>query len=49
MVLYNYASIHKEKCPEMLKKIGIHIPAYYYDIDGNAHWDYQAIKKAIED
>jgi len=47
VVLYNYASVHKEKCPVVLKDKGKHIPAYYWE-DGKAYWDYHAIKDAIE-
>ena len=48
VVLYNYAAIHKDKCPESIRYTGKHLPAIYYD-NGQAYWDYQAIKKAIMD
>ena len=46
VVIYNYASVHKEKCPEILRKTGIHLPAYYY-VGNSLYWNYQAIKDAI--
>ena len=46
VVIYNFASVCKEKCPEVLRYVGKHINAYYYD-DGVRRWNYQAIKDAI--
>ena len=48
VVLYNYSTVNKDKCPVAVKNIGKHLPAYYWE-DGKAYWDYQAIKKAIEE
>lgn len=47
IVLYNYATIQKDKCPELLRNMGIHLPAYYYAQDGKCYWNYQKIKAAI--
>ena len=47
VVLYNYAYVYKEKCPEALRYQGNHLPAYYWDTDGR-HWRYQAIKEALD-
>lgn len=47
VVIYNYMSIHKEKCPEAVRSIGAHIAGITRDIYGNAKFDYQAIKNAI--
>lgn len=46
VVIYNYASIDREKCPEAVRYEGKHIPAYYYK-DGKRHWNYSDIKDAI--
>ena len=48
IVLYNYSTIYKEKCPEMLKGIGVHIAAYYKAKNGNYYWNYKAIRDAID-
>lgn len=47
VVLYNYATVHRDKCPEAVRYLGTHVPAYYKSVDGNYYWDYQAIKDAI--
>ena len=47
VVIYNYMSVHKDKCPEAVRNIGTHIPGITRDINGNAKFDYQAIKNAI--
>ena len=51
IVLYNYANVDKSKCPEILRNLGEHIPAYHYDpsyFSRTKIWNYQLIKKAIE-
>ena len=48
VVLYNYASVCKDKCPASVQNLGKHLPAYYYGNDGKAYWDYNSIKSAIE-
>lgn len=47
VVIYNYLNIHREKCPECLRYVGTHIPAYYRAVDGKEYWNYSAIKSAI--
>lgn len=47
VVIYNYASIQKDKCPEILRNRGTHINGYYKGVDGNLHWEYTKIKNAI--
>lgn len=47
IVIYNYATINKDKCPEALKNIGIHINAYYRASNGCYYWNYLGIKNAI--
>ncbi|WP_322151079.1 molecular chaperone Tir [Paratractidigestivibacter sp.] len=47
VVLYNYASVHREKCPEALRYEGLHLPAYRMNGDRTANWCYQDIKRAI--
>ncbi len=47
VVIYNYMSIHREKCPEAVRSIGIHVPGLSRNIIGGAEYDYQTIKKAI--
>ncbi len=46
VVIYNCSKIDRTKCPDVLKYIGTHIPAYYYS-DGQCYWNYQEIKDAI--
>lgn len=47
VVIYNYASIHKEKCPEVLRNKGRHVNAIRRGLDGMEHWNYEEIKNAI--
>lgn len=49
VVIYNYARVMREKCPEILRNEGIHIPAWYVDYSGNYHPNYSQIKSAIMD
>lgn len=46
VVLYNYASIDKSKCPDSLKNIGTHTAMCYYE-NGKCYWDYTAVRNAI--
>lgn len=46
-VIYNYVSVHKEKCPEILRYKGTHINGFYKGVDGKYYWEYQKIKTAI--
>ena len=49
VVLYNSASIDKNKCPEILRNIGAHqsMKSYNYILDRYTY-DYQKIRSAIE-
>lgn len=47
VVLYNYASVHREMCPEPLRYRGLHLPAYRVSDDRTVTWCYQEIKDAI--
>lgn len=52
VVLYNYASVRKEKCPEILRSVGKHLAMYHYEISfyGNSikKWNYEQIKEALQ-
>jgi len=49
VVLYNAASMDKSKCPEILRRIGIHEVMKSYNLTwGRYMYDYQKVKKAIE-
>lgn len=43
VVLYNYSSVCRDKCPESLRWTGPHVPMI-----SNGSWNYASIKKAIE-
>ena len=47
VVLYNYASVRRDKCPECLRYTGTHLNAYYNGTDGKTYWNYRNIKDAI--
>lgn len=47
VVIYNYSSVQKSKCPEVIRYKGTHINAYYRDNNWNKKWEYQKIKNAI--
>lgn len=50
VVLYNSSSVDRKKCPEAVRYLGTHIPAYHYDLVRNKNiWSYCNIKEAIED
>jgi len=46
VILYNYATVDKSKCPDSIKNEGAHVAMCYYE-NGNYYWDYNAVKKAI--
>ena len=49
VVLYNAASINKNKCPELLKGIGTHKEMKSYkDCFGRYMFDYSKVRNAIE-
>lgn len=47
VVIYNYSTIEKSKCPEAVRNIGKHINGYYKGNDGKWYWNYKTIKEAI--
>lgn len=47
VVIYNYASVLRDKCPEVIRYKGTHINGYYKGADGGYHWEYTKIKNAI--
>lgn len=49
VILYNSISVNKDKCPEALRKYGTHVAMAFKGTDGKEYWDYQAVKKAIEE
>lgn len=49
VVLYNMAKVDKSLCPASVRNLGNHLSAWRYSSeDHKYHWDYQAIKRAIE-
>ena len=49
VILYNDSTVDRTKCPDAVRYLADeHIPAYFYTQDGQAYWNYQVIKKAIE-
>lgn len=46
VVLYNYATVDKSKCPEVIKNYGTHVAMCYFE-NGKYYWDYQAVKNAL--
>ena len=47
VVIYNYATVDKSKCPKCIRDYGTHLRGRYYGSDGIEYWNYQEIKKAI--
>lgn len=47
VVIYNDSKVERTKCPDVLKYVGTHLPAYYYD-NGNCYWNYENICAAID-
>lgn len=47
VVIYNYATVQKSKCPKILRNTGVHINGYYKTADGERNWNYLGIKNAI--
>lgn len=46
VVLYNAASVNKDKCPDVIKNVGTH-KAMCFMKEGSCYWDYQTVKDAI--
>lgn len=47
LVLYKSTFVNRDKCPEMIKWKGIHVPMEKW-IGNNLYWDYDSVKNAIE-
>ena len=47
VVLYNSIRVNKDKCPDIVKYRGIHVPMCYRGTDGIIYWDYDAVKNAL--
>lgn len=52
VVLYNDVIVDKNKCPEVLKNVGTHVPMKKIDLDITHgiqfKWDYESVKKALD-
>lgn len=48
IVLYNAAVVNRNKCPEIIRYKGTHVPMMYVGFDGKKYWDYNAVKKAFD-
>lgn len=49
IVLYNSTRVDKSKCIEDVQHLGKHVAMKYKDMNGNIHWDYNAVKEAFEE
>lgn len=47
VVVYNYSTVHRDKCPAVIRYKGTHINGYYWDENLKQQWEYTKIKKAI--
>ncbi|MDO4487647.1 MAG: molecular chaperone Tir [Eubacteriales bacterium] len=47
VVIYNYLSVHRDKCPKAVRDIGTHIAGVVRANNGDTKFDYQTIKNAI--
>lgn len=47
VVIYNYASVQRNKCPEILRYKGTHLNGYFKGTDEKYYWNYSDIKEAI--
>lgn len=48
IVLYKSFFVNKQKCPEVIRNYGTHIPMFSRDNEGMFNWNYQAIKTAFK-
>lgn len=46
IALYNAAVVNRNKCPDVIKRIGTHNAMQYIE-NGQRYWDYEEVKKAI--
>lgn len=50
VVVYNAASVNKNKCPDILKNIGVHVAMKSYNVYRDKYlYDYEQVRKAIEE
>lgn len=49
VVLYNDIKVYKDKCPECIKDVGVHIPIYRLDVNGCLKFDISSVTNAISD
>ena len=49
VVLYKDTVINKYKCPESVRNEGKHVAMICRKSDGKRYWDYQSVKKALEE
>ncbi len=47
VILYDSTKIDKNKCPESVRNLGVHINMMYVGMDGKTYWNYTKIKDAI--
>lgn len=47
IVLYNSTIINRNKCPEEVRNLGLHIPMMKRDVYGTLRWNYNEIRDAI--
>lgn len=47
IVLYKSKKIDRNKCPDIVKWKGMHIPMLHIDANGRLDWDYKSVKKAF--
>lgn len=47
LVLYNYLAVHKDKCPDVIKSNGTHMPMCKRNIYNDIVYDYQSVNDAI--
>lgn len=46
VVLYNSTSVDKTRCPDAVRRLGVHVAMCYYK-DETCYWDYSAVRSAI--
>lgn len=46
VVLYKSEMVDRNKCPDVLREVGVHVAMCYRE-NGQLYWDYQSVKNAI--
>ena len=46
VIIYNYATVQRDKCPAVIRYKGTHVKGYYWGTDGKLYWNYTEIKNA---